>query len=1211
VKLPFQRVGSNGEPDFTYEADQSDILIRLSQGGRRLLVSVWVQTKPAAASTIAQIEAAAEDGRLDAEGRSLVEVEVDQVRLRPAFVASLDATAASDLRLPAATPLALDLKPVGRIDQDDFRIESRWVEPGGRPVRATATGALLASVGGVRRLPEPLWSLHRIASELAAPVDKTERFRALAELRRLWPDDPRAAIESDAYLRDLRVHYASSLSLKLRALTPTRTDFDPVLFGGRAVQEAGEEGRMVDEDFDNVLTPASQRLFAEDRFRREAEARPVYVLRDGEYIFIDPALRAPLNAVRKLQDRPESERRAFVLNPRRVLREALGEDSPQSAGLDDLFVETEQFSARVAGVDVWRAPVLPWLAPASDNRWLPERFGLRIGDEYFVLPPENVGPLLDKVQGAVDAGHPTAATEGLLASATPGGAAPPHEIPANEQVIAALGGLKPFVPDPGGPGGFSEDPPAPAQEALKGKLFLVVRENFDEVEFAPFYRQAEVEPAPQPPVSTPKRLRTPLKPHQSGGLEWLVRCLSARRPGALLADDMGLGKTLQAIALMAWIQEEAAAGRRPTAPFLIVAPTGLLGTWRDEVVKHVDVPRLGPLVPAFGGDLRALREEGGFASKDIESGKAALRAEAWRDAGIVLTTYETMRDYHFSFARTRFDLVIYDEIQKLKNPASQLTRAAKALNATFTLGMTGTPVENRLQDLWSIMDVIAPGLLGSSRDFEKRYPPTDSTALAHLKAQLTEPRDGLPPYMLRRLKSDELEGLPAKHIHPLQKDMPPAQADAYREIVVRAAASAAAGTVGKGGMLKTLAAMRGVSLHPLDPRQAPSDLDAYAADSARLCETLSVLEAIAGKNEKALIFLEDLAMQERLAGLIEAHFKLPSAPMRINGAVPGPKRQAIVERFQGNRGRFDVMILSPKAGGVGLTLTSANHVIHLSRWWNPAVEDQATDRVFRIGQTRDVHVYLPLAVHPDTAIRDSSFDLRLNSLMDRKRQLTQDLFLPPDLADAELSELFREVSLGGEATAPTPEDPAAPAKEAPVAATSRPTLTLSKELTSAGVRAWRKAPGESRPTDEIVSLFAGKNLAHVIIRDPYALGHRNSRQAQVQFVARLTAACRSCDAVTVEYAPEVEGDLEEGQARREFGAIYGKLIPTNAPKLTLARRSKRSRDDDFHDRFVEFDVRHAGGAVRRHELTIGRGLEALFDGTKQCTATYTPPQADR
>jgi hypothetical protein len=173
----------------------------------------------------------------------------------------------------------------------------------------------------------------------------------------------------------------------------------------------------------------------------------------------------------------------------------------------------------------------------------------------------------------------------------------------------------------------------------------------------------------------------------------------------------------------------------------------------------------------------------------------------------------------------------------------------------------------------------------------------------------------------------------------------------------------------------------------------------------------------------------------------------------------------------------------------------------------------------------------------------------------------------------------------------------------------RPVLSLPKELTEAGIRHWRRGPGEKRPTDEIVSLFSGRQVSHVYIRDPYALAREGSRRAQALFIAKLKEACRSVEAVTVEYAPEAEGDADEGLARREFGDVFGRLNPNEPPKLALKRRSKRSRDDDFHDRFVEIDVRHAGGALRRHELTIGRGLEALFDTTKQCTATYAPPQS--
>jgi hypothetical protein len=168
---------------------------------------------------------------------------------------------------------------------------------------------------------------------------------------------------------------------------------------------------------------------------------------------------------------------------------------------------------------------------------------------------------------------------------------------------------------------------------------------------------------------------------------------------------------------------------------------------------------------------------------------------------------------------------------------------------------------------------------------------------------------------------------------------------------------------------------------------------------------------------------------------------------------------------------------------------------------------------------------------------------------------------------------------------------------------------LPKAFRDSGIQRWRCDAGAARPTEAIMALFAGRDIVRVTIRDPYAIARSVARQAQVRFLAALYEASRSLEAVTIEYAPEADGDADETVARRDIGAIYERAFSSNAPKLALNRRSRRSRDDDFHDRFVEIDVRHAGGAVRRHEITIGRGVEALFDLSKQCTVTYAPPSS--
>jgi hypothetical protein len=214
------------------------------------------------------------------------------------------------------------------------------------------------------------------------------------------------------------------------------------------------------------------------------------------------------------------------------------------------------------------------------------------------------------------------------------------------------------------------------------------------------------------------------------------------------------------------------------------------------------------------------------------------------------------------------------------------------------------------------------------------------------------------------------------------------QSVSYADVVTRARQQ------DSKSMLETLHVLRGVSLHPIWPPAGDiKDPQSFIQQSARLAETFLILNEIAARREKALIFLESLELQEHLALMIKNRYGLQRRPMQINGEVSGETRQRLVDEFQTQLGAFDVMILSPRAGGVGLTLTSANHVIHLSRWWNPAVEDQCTDRVYRMGQDQVVHVYYPMAVHP--LYGEASFDELLNTLLTRKRELSRRMLVPP------------------------------------------------------------------------------------------------------------------------------------------------------------------------------------------------------------------------
>jgi SNF2 family DNA or RNA helicase len=325
---------------------------------------------------------------------------------------------------------------------------------------------------------------------------------------------------------------------------------------------------------------------------------------------------------------------------------------------------------------------------------------------------------------------------------------------------------------------------------------------------------------------------------------------------------------------------------------------------------------------------------------------------------------------------------------------------AKSLDAELAVALTGTPVENSLTDLWSIIDTVQPGALGSHTEFKSTYAKpaeADVTALEPLRRKLEA--DSTPQILLRRMKQDHLTSLPIKHEYTYAREMPPEQADAYRSAVV--AAQAAAGRA--GSVLEALQGLRRVSLLP----DAALDLgltDMTVRQSARLSALLEILDKVSADGEKALVFVEFLKIQEALVPYLRQRYDLPRDPLRIYGGTPSGRRMQHVDAFQhGAAGAFDVMLLSPKAAGVGLTLTAANHVIHLSRWWNPAVEDQCTDRVFRIGQQRDVHVHLPMAVHPTYGER--SFDANLHRLLKKKRTLSNGLFAPPTASSAEIAQL--------------------------------------------------------------------------------------------------------------------------------------------------------------------------------------------------------------
>lgn len=938
-------------------------------------VADWTRVAPEAGQAALALARA-----LDADEQICEEAE--GMVIPPQIVAQLDEADAFALGLPPATPLTLQLNSGGSLAEGTIKVDTKWVRRGGLPVRADITGARLREGGRVGRIPEPIFSVFQSALAVNATDDADQRRAAFAELRSKLGDSIGTGIEADGFLERVRIAYAANFSLNAKT-DHGRFDFDPVLFSRNAGESA--EGDLVNEEEASLLTP-QENLHFQRRFRGQDGGRRSYLLSDGTLLFLDPMLGKALDIVRAKQVGTSQEKREFLRSPQRVLREELKLDAAgDDEAADRLFIETQQFSERVSGIEVWQKPVLPWIKP-KPNSWLPEGFGLRIGEppdaRHVELAPGEAETIASEVETAIDAGKEAIAWRDESIPATP----------ATLQAARAIADLEREI---------SLEVEGRASDRTEREsveiFFLQVGENFEQLDYARLPRpDKEVQDFKAPGL--PKGLKSEPKPHQVEAFAWFAEAWERRMPGVLLADDMGLGKTFQALIFLLWLRSRSPQQK----PVLIIAPTGLLRNWQAELSQHIEAELLGPVVEAFGDNLRNFRLEAG---SDIRGGTSRLDVSEWNDAGIVLTTYETMRDYHMSFARIPFAAIVYDEIQKLKNPASQMTRAAKALNGTIQIAMTGTPVENRLQDLWSITDTVYPGFLGSSREFENSFPANDLQCLGELQHRLIERDKELPPFMLRRMKDEILTGLPEKRARKYPVEMPAAQAQAYDLVLARARALRESGE--QGAMLKVLHMLRGTSLHPSPPRGI-SNIDDYIGQSARLKKTFEILEEVKQRGEKALLFCEDLEMQAFLAMAIQERFALERRPMCISGQVAGHKRQEMVTTFQSSPASFDVLILSPKAGGVGLTITAANNVIHLSRWWNPAVEDQATDRAYRIGQTRPVTIHIPMAVHPDAVIGPSSFDQRLDALMERKRLLSRGLLMPPE-SDRDVEDLLSDV----------------------------------------------------------------------------------------------------------------------------------------------------------------------------------------------------------
>ncbi|MFG2156657.1 DEAD/DEAH box helicase [Streptomyces olivaceus] len=473
------------------------------------------------------------------------------------------------------------------------------------------------------------------------------------------------------------------------------------------------------------------------------------------------------------------------------------------------------------------------------------------------------------------------------------------------------------------------------------------------------------------PAEPPPGLDATLRDYQLRGLAWLD-LMTSLGLGGCLADDMGLGKTVTVIALHL--------RRARTEPTLVVCPASLLGNWQREIT------RFAPGVPVrrFHGAERALDD---------------------LTAGFVLTTYGTMRSAAGTLAGQRWGMVVADEAQHVKNPYSATAKALRTIGSPARVALTGTPVENNLSELWALLDWTTPGLLGPLKSFRARHARAvengEDDEAAERLARLIR------PFLLRRRKSDPgiVPELPPKtetdHPVPLTRE----QAALYEAVVRESmlAIESAEGMGRRGLVLKLLTSLKQICDHPalfLKEEHPPGGADRTAARSGKLALLDELLDTVLAEDGSALVFTQYVGM----ARLLASHLAARAVPVDLlHGGTPVPERERMVDRFQS--GATPVLILSLKAAGTGLNLTRAGHVVHFDRWWNPAVEEQATDRAYRIGQTQPVQVH--------RLVTEGTVEDRIAEMLGSKRALADAVLGSGEAALTELTsrELTDLVSL--------------------------------------------------------------------------------------------------------------------------------------------------------------------------------------------------------
>ncbi len=449
-------------------------------------------------------------------------------------------------------------------------------------------------------------------------------------------------------------------------------------------------------------------------------------------------------------------------------------------------------------------------------------------------------------------------------------------------------------------------------------------------------------------LKLPKNIKANLRHYQLSGYEWLVK-MQTTGFGVCLADDMGLGKTIQ---VLSYLEKMRLQGKKNA---LLVVPASLMSNWQNEINKFI--PSLS---------YKILHNM----TKDFDKNNLLDK-----NTFLYITTYSMVRKIE-ELGKLKWDIIVLDESQAIKNPNTKQTKAIKTLQSQLRIAMTGTPIENNLGDLWSLFDFINPGLLGSQTEFKKFV-----KGIKKDEANIIKLRKVINPFILRRLKTDKkiISDLPEKIVLKDYVELTKKQAQIYTKLVdeIKNKIEEAEGIKRKGIILSAITNLKQICNHP---SQYLGIADYKSSDSAKFEYLKQICETVYTKRERMLIFTQ----YTELIPALDKHLKkiFEKEGLILTGTTPIKKRGEIVNKFNGEN-YVPYIILSLKAGGVGLNLTSANHVIHFDRWWNPAVENQATDRAYRIGQEKNVIVR--------KIICKGTIEEKIDQLIDSKIKLAESI----------------------------------------------------------------------------------------------------------------------------------------------------------------------------------------------------------------------------